>query len=282
MNVVLVCNEKSGGGFSPDELTDMFRRHGIVVQQTVLLGDGFEKKLAPFIKRGATIAAVGGDGTISAVANLVAGTKAVLAPLPGGTLNHFVKDLGVPQDLDDALAALAAAKPRAIDVAKVNGRVFINNSSIGFYPSSLRERDRLEDKLGKWPAAIMASIHTMTRLKGYEVRLEGETLSTPFVFVGNNKYEIREPGLPERKRLDAGVLTVFVARRASRWSLAKIALLSLVGRAHLLEEFDVRMVKTVRIASRRKSIGVSRDGELSRMRLPLRYEVVPGALRVLG
>lgn len=282
VKVILVCNKKSGSAVSSEELAKLCDKHAVAIEKTVYLEDGFEKRLKSAIGPNAIVAAVGGDGTISAVAGVIKGTNAILAPLPGGTLNHFTKDLGVPQALDEAIGALAHKTPRQVDVATVNDRAFINNSSIGLYPSSLRERNRNEDALGKWPAAVLASMRALVRLKAYEVTIDGETLRTPFVFVGNNNYALSDVGLPERRRVDQGVLGVFVARRASRWSLFKIAVLALAGRAHALDDFDVFTTRSLTIKTRKSRIAVSRDGELDRYAPPLRYEIKPGALRVLG
>lgn len=281
MKIVLLYNPKSGGALSLRELQKKCDVNGIVIDKSVPLIEGFEKKLKPFVDRGATIAVVGGDGTISAAARCIAGSKALLAPLPGGTLNHFTKDLGIPQDIDEAFAALKTAKSHSVDVAAVNGTIFINNSSIGLYPLSLRERDRQEDKLGKWPAAVIASVRTLVRLPGYTVTIDGDTFRTPFIFVGNNTYKMETIGAPVRSKLSDGVLSVFIAKKMSRLGLMRIGLLSLIGKAHLVNDFEIRTTKLVTIKTLRRHPNVSRDGEVSRMTSPLRYEVRPGLLRVL-
>jgi diacylglycerol kinase family enzyme len=76
----------------------------------------------------------GGDGSIRTVAHVLAGTGVPLGILPLGTLNHFARDLGIPTDLKETVALIAAGKTRSIDVGEVNGETFINNSSIGLYP----------------------------------------------------------------------------------------------------------------------------------------------------
>ncbi len=80
------------------------------------------------------VAAGGGDGTISAVAAALVGTDTALGVLPLGTLNHFAKDLGIPLKLEDAVRALLTGETIAVDVAEINGKVFLNNSSLGLYP----------------------------------------------------------------------------------------------------------------------------------------------------
>ena len=85
------------------------------------------------------IVAGGGDGTVSAVAAALVDTEVALGVLPLGTLNHFAKDLGLPLDLGGAVRVIAAGQTQRIDVGEVNGRVFINNSSLGLYPEMVRE-----------------------------------------------------------------------------------------------------------------------------------------------
>ncbi|MEP7220298.1 MAG: diacylglycerol kinase family protein, partial [Bacteroidota bacterium] len=105
------------------------------------------------------IVAGGGDGTINAVASLVVGTGTVLGVLPFGTLNHFAKDLGIPPDLDQAVDILANGTARLVDVGEVNGRIFLNNSSIGLYPNIVRHREMQQERLGrsKWVALAWAT-----------------------------------------------------------------------------------------------------------------------------
>lgn len=238
--------------------------------------------MRPHIKKATNIAVIGGDGTVSAVAGLVTGTKATLVPLPGGTLNHFTKDLGVPQDVEEALARLKKCKSRAIDIASVGDIYFINNSSLGIYPLSLRTREDIEDRVGKWPAAVAASWRALIRFKTYRVTIDGETFTTPFIFIGNNRYSLASPGGTERTRLDEGVLTVYAAKTKSRLTLLKIALFALAGKAKDLTEFDEYHPAELTIETTSSHLSVSHDGEVAKLSSPLAYKIHPKALRVLG
>src|SRR6202043_1680424 len=93
--------------------------------------------------RTSIVVAAGGDGTVSGVAAGLVGTPATLGVLPVGTLNHFAKDLGIPLSLEKAVATIAAPRVGAIDVGRVNERVFLNNSSIGIYPNIIEAREEL-------------------------------------------------------------------------------------------------------------------------------------------
>lgn len=86
------------------------------------------------------IIAGGGDGTINAVASTLVGTDRTLGVLPLGTLNHFAKDLSIPLDLEEAARVCVAGHTARVDVGEVNNRIFLNNSSLGLYPSIVRHR----------------------------------------------------------------------------------------------------------------------------------------------
>lgn len=281
MNIVLVYNPSSGSALNAKELRKKCKAAGLIIDKMIPIKPGFERKLEAFIENKKTIAVVGGDGTVSAVAGLTMGTKATLAPLPGGTLNHFTKDLNIPQDIDEALARLKRAKPRRIDIALVNEKVFINNSSLGLYPASLRSREELKGNIGKWPAAVASSFKALFRFKTYTVTIDDTTFKTPFIFIGNNKYEFEASSGAVRKRLNEGVLTVFVTKTKSRLTLLKIVLFALIGRVKNLPEFDVFYPKKIVIDTKRPTLHISHDGEVSKMTSPIEYEIKKGALRVL-
>lgn len=283
MKLVMVYNPKSGSAISREELQKKCEQSHIEVKEFIPIGEGLEQPLAPYIEKGETIAVIGGDGTVSAVANQVVGTDAVLVPLPGGTLNHFTKDLSVPQDVDQALDRLSSLAPRSIDVACMNDDIhFINNSSIGLYPNSLRDREKIESKVGKWPAAVIASLRAFIQLTTYRVTIDAETFDTPFIFIGNNHYSLDSLGGTERSSLDEGLLTVLIAKTQSRTLLLKIAFFTLIGRAKQVTEFEERHVSAVTIDTKRHSLSVSYDGEVTKLPSPLVYKVKPGQLTVLA
>lgn len=262
------------------ELRQLFDDANIEVTATINVTSNLKARMKKYILKGVTIAVVGGDGTISTVAGMLVGTRAILLPLPGGTLNHFTQDLGIDQDLKMAIRNATSATVRAIDIASVNDRYFINNSSIGLYPSSLHERSRLEDVLGKWSAATWSALRSFVRFRTYEVSMQGKSFHTPFVFVGNNSYDI-DTGLRRRGTLDAGLLSVYIARTRSRFELLKIAGMAVVGMADQHSRFDIAKSTHVTIQSKHKRLKVSCDGELLYLKTPLEYNVHVKELRVL-
>lgn len=233
------------------------------------------------------VVAGGGDGTINAVASQLIGTDKALGVLPFGTLNHFAKDLGIPLDPDDAARLLAEGRTTRVDVGEVNGRYFLNNSSLGLYPTLVRERERLQERggYGKWSAFLRAAFAVLRRYPFVSVRLEadGQRLirRTPFVFVGNNRYELEAFNVGGRARLDRGELCLHTTRDTGRLGLARLALRALFGRLGRDKDFDSLCAREVWVETRRARLRVATDGEVTVMRSPLRYRVLPGALCVV-
>ena len=184
----------------------------------------------------------GGDGTVSAVAAALAGTSTPLGVLPLGTLNHFAKDAGIPLDLRKAVQTVAARHSKRVDVGRVNDRIFINNSSIGVYPSFVESRERLRPQgHSKWAALALATADVLRRESEVTIRLEGDARGfctrTPFVFVGNNEYLAEGLKLGARTRLDAGRLYAYFAPPVRTRHLPRLfaqALFGLARREHAL------------------------------------------------
>lgn len=232
------------------------------------------------------IVAGGGDGTVNAVAAKLVGTDKTLGVLPLGTLNHLAKDLNIPLDLEGAAQTLVAGRVAKIDVGEVNGRVFLNNSSIGLYPTIVRKREKLERLgSGKWPAFIWAALAVFRRYPFLDVHVNADgrefARRTPFVFVGNNEYIMEQLNIGGRERIDQGKLSLYMASRTGRWGLIRLALRALLG--HLREEKDFLAMQTreVRIQTRHKRIRVATDGEVDILETPLDYRVRPGELKVM-
>lgn len=233
------------------------------------------------------VVAAGGDGTVSAVAGVLAGGATPLGVLPLGTLNHFARDLGIPLDLPSALRVLAAGHTRQVDVAQVNGRRFINNSSIGLYPHIVADRDRQRQQLGrsKWFAMSLAVLSAIGRYPMLHVVLDaaGQTLGarTPLVFVGNNRYDMNLLNLGARPALDRGELSLYLIHAPRRLSLLALTVRMLFGRLRARRDFRQFVLPNLRIETRRRHLRVAMDGEVERMRPPLEYRILPGALKVI-
>ena len=234
-----------------------------------------------------TIVAAGGDGTVSAIAAELAGSEKKLGVLPIGTLNHFAKDLRIPLDLQGAVETTLHGRIVPVDAAEVNGRVFINNSSLGLYPRIVTKREEQQQRLGrgKWPAFAWAALHALRRFPFLDlgVAVEGKQLSrrTAFLFVGNNEYQVAGFNLGARACVDAGNLGLYLTHRTGRFGLFRLALHALLGRVHQAEDFEAFCVREARIESRKRRLLVACDGEVTLMQTPLHYRSRQHALRVL-
>lgn len=233
------------------------------------------------------IVAGGGDGTISSVAALVSKTDKIFGVLPLGTLNNFSKDLGIPQDLSEAIAVIAAGDTTRIDLAELNGRVFINNSSIGLYPRIVRNRVQQQQRLGygKWRAAFWATLR-MFRLSPFlkiGLVVDGKFFirKVPFLFVGNNRYEMDLYNIGRRPSLSEGKLSIYFLHRGGRLGVLRMLFRTLTGRIKQWRDFEEVLTDSITIQTRRRYLNVAFDGEISMMATPLKYSIIPHALTVI-
>jgi diacylglycerol kinase family enzyme len=268
---------------------EAFQRANLEVE---ILAVGHESLPAAARKAAASDADVvvlgGGDGTLSAGAAALVGSPKLLGILPLGTLNHFAKDVGIPLDLDQAVGTIERGHVKEVDVGEVNGRVFLNNSSIGLYPSAVAQREELRHRHGggKWPAMFNACVDVFRRFPLLAVRLQAEgravALNTPFIFVGNNRYEMSLFSLGTRTSLQGGELSVYLSRNGGRLGLLRLAFRALLGRLEQDRDFHSFTLPAVEIGTRRRSLRVSLDGEVVWMASPIRYRLRPRALRVVA
>ncbi len=232
------------------------------------------------------IVAGGGDGTISLVASALIDSGKVLGVLPLGTLNHFAKDLRIPIDFEEAAQNLVSGSQVEVDVGEVNGRIFVNNSTLGLYPTLVREREK-QQRLGwrKWPAFVWAAISALRRYPFVSVRVSVDgkpvTTRTPFVFVGNNQYVMERLNIGTRERLDAGELSLYMTRGMGRFGLVRLALRALLGRLRYEKDFMAMSAREVTIATKSSRARVAIDGEVDILQTPLEYRIRPRALSVV-
>jgi diacylglycerol kinase family enzyme len=232
------------------------------------------------------VIAGGGDGTINAVASHLVHSGRTLGVLPLGTLNHFARDLGIPLELEPALAVIASGRVLEVDVGTVNRHVFLNTSGLGLYPAIVQQREAQQNHgWSKWPAAIWATIKALARYRRLHILVStGEkhiARKTPIVFVGNNEYELDGIRVPSRSSLTGGRLCVYIPHPTGRVKLLWFSLRALVGRPRTGEDFDAMLVRECRITSRHHLLRISIDGEVVRLAPPLDFEIQPGALRVM-
>jgi diacylglycerol kinase family enzyme len=257
----LVINPSSGDDSpSADELAEAARSHGI---EPHLLGKGEDPGDVARGVDAEILGMAGGDGSLAAVAAAALETDAAFVCVPFGTRNHFARDVGL--DRNDPLAALAAfdeGVERRVDVGRVNGRLFLNNVSLGVYAGLVhrREHHRRRGEALARARGLLAVAHHRHRLP---MRVNGEDLAARVLLIGNNRYELSLFTLGEREQLDAGELQL--------WAAAGV----------LPTAWEERIDAQFTIEPAGGPVRAAIDGEPVVLEPPLAVESVPGALRVL-
>jgi diacylglycerol kinase family enzyme len=207
--------------------------------------------------------------------------------LPLGTLNHLARDAGIPAKLEDAAAVIAGGRTKLIDLAEVNGEVFINNSSVGLYPDMVRLREAEQERKGRGKrlAMLSASWASLRHFRRHRLWISApgmeEPIRTPLLFVGNNRYQVNLLALGQRERLDEGLLCLYAIRARSRAHLFWAGIRGLFGKLDQQRDFITAYVTEAEISSDRPQLTISADGETLRLETPLRYRIRPGALKLI-
>ena len=291
-SIVVIVNASAGTATKnphiDTELADLFRTFGYEAEVIQLrVGQDPTDVARDASARVSIVVAGGGDGTVSGVAAALVSSQAALGVLPLGTLNHFAKDLNIPLDIREAVAVVAARHIERVDVGEVNGRIFINNASIGLYPSIVEERESLRRQgHRKWPATAIATLRVLRRYRGVTVRIDVDgrqrTWQTPFVLVANNEYAIDGIGLGARARLDQDKLFVYLTPRARTRDLPMLVAMAVVGRASQSGAFEIVAAPELTIDTRTaRRVRVALDGEVMTMTAPLKYRMCTRALQVV-
>src|SRR5919206_1695858 len=225
----------------------------------------------------------GGDGTFSCAVGHLAGTDKVLGLLPLGTMNLFGRDIGAKQPFAAGVTSLAKAEPRRIDLGEINGRLFHSLVGVGFFAQMARAREEMRGfALGRWIGLGLAAFRAFIRTGALHLGIEADgrmhDVDAFAVLVTNNHFEA--PSW-RRARLDSGRLEIHIAHNAPTLTRAKAGLDVLLGTWRQNETLEAISAETALIASRRRRLWISVDGEVVRARLPLRLAICPRALRVL-
>jgi diacylglycerol kinase family enzyme len=250
--------------------------------------DAIVMTVRDLVHAGATrVLVAGGDGTIATAAAALLETPAELAIVPGGTLNHFARDLGISTVAAEAVELAASTGVRAVDVGMVNGRVFLNTSSVGGYVRFVRTRENLERSFGYRLASAFAAIRMLfsVRRMGVEIDIDGrkQIFRTPLVFIGVGERELQFPVLGKRVADGRRGLHVMVIRGRSGGRLLAIGLLAIIRGLDAVSRsghFDTIIVDRLRITMQGGGYAAL-DGEVIMLETPLEYELRRDALSVV-
>jgi diacylglycerol kinase family enzyme len=280
---ILIMNPRSGGGKANPEFAAAAQERGI---ETVTLqpGDDLEALARDAVARGAdVIGMAGGDGSQALVAGIASEHDLPFVCVPAGTRNHFALDLGVDRDdLVGALDAFSAGFERRVDLARVNGRVFVNNVSFGVYAAIVQSEEYRDAKLNT--AAKMLPELLGPDYDPFDFELDGPDAiagcDPDLILVSNNVYKLEGiGGLGTRARLDEGVLGVIVVEVHNGPELAQLISLSTAGRGSAYAGWHEWSAPSLEVRSS-KPIDLGIDGEAVTLDSPVRLEIQAGALRV--
>jgi YegS/Rv2252/BmrU family lipid kinase len=291
VKIVVIVNSRSGPGHEngiAERLANVFAAGGVEAQISLAANGAEVLRLAQAAAKSEAdvVVAGGGDGTVNSIASAIIDTDKALGVLPFGTMNHFAKDLLIPLELEAAVETILRGKVTQVDIGAVNDHIFINNSSLGLYPSIVREREK-HQKLGwgKWPAFVWAAFGVLRRYPFLDIQIgvdgSEQRRRTPFIFIGNNEYEMETLNIGHRACLDKGELSLYITNRISRFDLIRLAFHALFGGLRQEKDFFAMCTREVRIDTKHTRLRVALDGEVTVLTPPLHYRTRPGALRVL-
>jgi diacylglycerol kinase family enzyme len=280
---VLIMNLKSGGGKAERfHLEDECRARGIepVVLQR---GDDLLRLARDAVDRGAdVIGMAGGDGSQALVASIAAERGVPMVVIPAGTRNHFALDVGL--DRDDVVGALDAygeARERVIDLADVNGRIFVNNVSLGLYATIVRSPEYRDAKRETTLAALPEMLGPGAQ--PFDLRFttpDGvEHAGAHVIQVSNGPYGTSTGGITSRPSLDTGQLGVFSLVVPDAVAATR-AIAALTTATPVLYEGYLSWATPVFEVSSAAPIAVGLDGESLEMEPPLVFRSRPGVLRL--
>lgn len=236
----------------------------------------------------ATIIAAGGDGTICGVATELAGSGIALGILPLGTFNFFARSLGIENDAEAAMLQLLTGGETPVAAGEVNGKLFLNNASLGLYPALLERREAAYAKWGRSRLAAYWSglrvLATYNRPSRMTLTIDGavQVRRSPMIFIAQNAFQLEEYGMQEGVDLiRAGQLAVYIAPELRRWELLGFALRIAVRMARPYRDFTLIGAEAVEIETRARRRTIARDGEREKMAAPFRFRTLPGVLTVI-
>lgn len=230
--------------------------------QLIDAGDDVDAAMRDASIRGtAAIGAAGGDGTVSATAVLTLDREVPLLVLPCGTLNHFARDLGV-LSVDDALDAVVAGEVVEVDLASIGDRTFVNTASFGAYTDLVEAREKLESRIGKWPAVALALIGVLRRAEPVRLRVDGRPRRLWLGFIGNCRYHPSGFAPTWREELDDGQLDIRLVDAEQPFARIRLVVSVLTGRLGRSTVYEQRRAPSVELSSDDGPISIALDGEV--------------------
>ncbi|WP_405887292.1 phosphatase PAP2 family protein [Streptomyces sp. NBC_01136] len=293
--LVVFLNSTAGTGAPGTPLPPAERLRGLL-PRAELIERGPEDDFAALLDRaveraveragetGGALGVCGGDGSVNAAARAAAGRGLALAVFPGGTLNHFAQDVGVP-DFEDTAAAVTRGEAVGVDFGVARSGAghevrFLNTFSIGLYPELVRMRENLEGRWGKWPAAAVALVRVLRTATPIELRVNGRPRRLWLLFAGNGRYEPEGFAPAFRPRLDDGLLDLRLVDGDHRLARTRVIVSALAGALGRSRVYSAQAVPWVALEELKGMDALAYDGEVAATPPRLRLEKERHALVV--
>ena len=260
--VVLVINPASGSGTGARVVDEV--RDALPAAEVVEVGedDDIEAVLRDAAKRAEVLAVGGGDGTVSCAAGIAVESGRSLAVFPGGTFNHFAKDIGC-DSVAKTVDAIRRGSVACVDLVCLNEEhIVVNTASIGAYPTFVRTREKLEHKIGKPLAGLYAMFHTLRRDEPVRIAYDNKTLQTSLFFLGNSTYLPSGFAPSRRTRMDDGLIDVRILETGRRFSTLRIVASLALGRLERSPLYHEMRVPEFAFTAVDGSTVVAHDGEV--------------------
>ena len=233
------------------------------------------------------VIAGGGDGTISGIASVLAGTGCKLGVLPLGTFNYFARRLAIPPDIERAICVCFEGEVRTIPLGDVNGRTFLNNASIGLYPTMLKTREKAYRRIGRNQlSAYVSGLYSLARANDYHcvtmsVGNERNTFRTPLIFAAANAVQVDSFGVPGSGCPQSGKLAFYILPPVGRAALVRLGWRMVMRQLDPGKDFSLVCAERAEVTTRREYLKVAYDGEIEVLRSPLSFCLRPNALNVM-
>lgn len=254
-----------------------------VVDDPRRLADVARETAAAACAQDGVLVGAGGDGTLCTVAHAALDAGCPFAALPRGTFNYFCRDHGIPADLERSTRLLLHARAYPTQVGFVNGRMFLVNASLGLYPRLLEDREMYKRQFGRSRfVALWSALFTMLRPHRHlrlHLEHEGSTtqLRSSTLFVGNNRLQMEQIGMPDAARaLEQGLLAAIAPRPVGRLMHLWLSLHGAAGRLsdseHVMS-FTFERIVVTHPSKKRRRVKIATDGEITRLQMPLEFRV---------
>lgn len=278
--LVVLANPASGGGGGAGVLDAI--RAALPAAEVVLLDPHQDVPTAmrSAADRAEVLGVAGGDGTVACAAGVAAAQGIPLAVFPGGTFNHFARDIGCGE-VAATVAAIRGGSVWRVDVITLDGeRTVVNTASIGSYPQYVATREKWEPTLGKTVAGLCAMAHTLVRGRPVRISYDGRTVTTSLFFLGNSVYLPSGFAPSRRTRMDDGLIDVRIletGRRLSRLRILGSLALGRLERSPLYHELQVPEFSFTVLGG---PVPIACDGEVDGSRAAAHFRADYRALQV--